>query len=284
MKYLNHLRNGMLIGMLSFTARASAQESSVPDTIFFHDGRTLVVQIDEIGLEAIIYHSADTGPRMAVDKAEVDHVKLHTGGNLKLAHDGKDTPLPSHTSRKKHVVKVDLLSPATNHLVFGYEQVVRPWMNVEAKVGVIGVGIAKQDDYRYTGFMLKAGIKFIARPAVVMRGMHLNSLVSGGYIKPELIFVSYRTAKEWLNLGSSPEPDIVKQGDFAFNLVFGDQLLLGNTVTVDAFLGIGLGTHWVRTDELVEKDQAENNPFGVLTGGSSLPIAVSGGLTVGVAF
>ena len=284
MKNLNHLRTCILIGMLSIMARASAQETTVPDTIHFRNGRTLVALVDEIGLDAITYHTYDNILRMAVDKVEVARVKLHTGSTLEFGHDPMDAQLPSLASSKKHVIKFDILSPAADHLVLGYEQVIRPWMNVEAKVGFIGVGISKQEDYEHSGLMLKAGIKFVSRPAIVMHGMRLNSLVSGSYVKSELIFASYTT--KFIgepDLGSG-EPAPEKNGNFAFNLVFGNQHLLGGGVTVDTFFGFGFGTHWVRTDEEVNKDAGEGNPFGVLIGGSSLPIAVSGGITFGVAF
>lgn len=284
MKNLNHFRSSILIGMLFIMAHASAQETTVADTIHFRNGRTMVALVDEIGLDAITYHTSDNAVRIAVDKAEVARVKLHGGSTLEFGHDPLDAQLPSLASSKKHVVKVDILSPAADHLVFGYEQVLRPWMNVEAKVGIIGVGISKQEDYKYSGLMLKAGIKFISRPAIVMHRMRLNSLVSGSYIKPELIFTSYSTKFIGGAGYSSEEPASEKDGDFAFNLVFGNQRLLGGGVTVDTFFGIGFGSHWARTDDEVDKDAEEGNPFGVLIGGSSLPIAVSAGVTFGVAF
>ncbi|MBS1769301.1 MAG: hypothetical protein JSS77_06535 [Acidobacteria bacterium] len=284
MKSLNHIRTGILIVMLSFLARASAQDPAAPDTIILHNGRSLVAFVDEIGLDAITYHVSGNSIRRSIDKLDVASVKFHTGETEKFSRDPMDAQLAALSGIKKHVVKIDVLSPAANHLVLGYEHVLMPWMNVEAKVGIIGVGIAKQEDTRYSGFMLKAGIKFISRPAVVMRGMRLNSLVRGSYVKPELIFSSYSAKLNGVSADPMNGHSTVKNGDFAFNLVFGNQHQLGGCATVDAFFGLGFGSHRARSGDEVNKDSGESKLFGVTIGPSSFPIALSAGLTFGVAF
>ncbi len=282
MKTLKHL--GIVIGMFVLVNCSSAQKTSVADTLYFRDGHSMAVQLDEVGPDAIIYRQVGETLRRSVAKSEIARITLYSGEMIKFALEPMDAKIPPQVAKRKHVVKVDILSPVVNHLVLGYEQVLRPWMNVEAKVGFIGVGIAKQGDAKYSGIMLKAGLKFINRPAIVSHGMRLNALLQGGYVKPELIYSSYTMKSTGLNGSAMLNQDPVKSGDFAFNMVFGKQHLLGGGVTVDTFFGLGFGTHWTRTKDAVDKNSGSNNSFGVLVGSSSFPIALSTGITFGVAF
>lgn len=282
MKTLKHL--GVFIGMFALVNCSSAQTSALADTLYFRDGHSMAVQLDEIGPDALIYRQVGEALRRSVAKSEIARITLHSGEMIKIALEPMDAKMPPQAAKLKHVVKVDILSPVTNHLVLGYEQVLRPWMNVEAKVGLIGVGIAKQEDAEYSGVMLKAGIKFITRPTIASHGMRLNALLQGGYVKPELIYTSYTMKSTGLNRSATHDEDPVKSGDFAFNLVLGKQHLLGGAVTVDTFFGLGFGMHWFRTSDEVDKDAGSSKLFGVMVGRSSFPIALSAGITFGVAF
>lgn len=282
MKTLKHL--GVFIGMFALVNCSSAQTSALADTLYFRDGHSMAVQLDEIGPDALIYRQVGEALRRSVAKSEIARITLHSGEMIKIALEPMDAKMPPQAAKLKHVVKVDILSPVTNHLVLGYEQVLRPWMNVEAKVGLIGVGIAKQEDAEYSGVMLKAGIKFITRPTIASHGMRLNALLQGGYVKPELIYTSYTMKSTGLNGSATHDEDPVKSGDFAFNLVLGKQHLLGGAVTVDTFFGLGFGMHWFRTSDEVDKDAGSSKLFGVMVGRSSFPIALSAGITFGVAF
>jgi hypothetical protein len=282
MKTLKHL--GVFIGMFALVNCSSAQTSALADTLYFRDGHSMVVQLDEIGPDALIYRHVGETLRRSVARSEIARITLHSGEMIKIALEPMDAKMPPQAAKRKHVVKVDILSPVANHLVLGYEQVLRPWMNVEAKVGLIGVGIANSEEAKYSGVMLKAGIKFITRPTIASHGMKLNALLQGGYVKPELIYTSYTKKPTGLNGYSTLDQDPVKSGDFAFNMVFGKQHLLGGAVTVDTFFGLGFGMHWSRTSEEVNKDSGSDHMFGVLVGNSSFPIALSAGITFGVAF
>lgn len=282
MKTLKHL--GVFIGMFALVNCSSAQTSALADTLYFRDGHSMVVQLDEIGPDALIYRQVGETLRRSVARSEIARITLHSGEMIKIALEPMDAKMPPQAAKRKHVVKVDILSPVANHLVLGYEQVLRPWMNVEAKVGLIGVGIANSEEAKYSGVMLKAGIKFITRPTIASHGMKLNALLQGGYVKPELIYTSYTKKPTGLNGYSTLDQDPVKSGDFAFNMVFGKQHLLGGAVTVDTFFGLGFGMHWSRTSEEVNKDSGSDHMFGVLVGNSSFPIALSAGITFGVAF
>ncbi|MBL7940062.1 MAG: hypothetical protein JNL43_11940 [Flavobacteriales bacterium] len=280
------------ITLLVTIALSSAATSTAlaQDTLFFHSGRIVAGTVDEIGLDAITYHEASGTVRLVVEKNEVARIKLHDGRVLAYRAESLGVEYSQDVLSKKHVVKMELLSLACDHLTLGYEQVLKPWMNLEARASYIGVGNGAMEP-QATGLMVAAGMKFISRPDHVVRGMKLGHPLHGRYVKPEILFNTYTITSEhvdYYNFSaggrySYEKPVHVTYSNVVVNVVFGKQRFLGDGLTLDTWVGIGYGAQAVNGNNAYEEETRSYNYSHVLLG-KELPIALSCGMSLGLAF
>lgn len=249
------------------------------DTLVLHNGQKLLVQVDEIGLEEIKYHRPGQNVVMVVDKEQVTRVALHDGNTIALQHDPMSVTFDAKAMAKKQVVKMEVLSLALDHLTLSYERVIKPWMNVEGRMSVIGVGNARLGD-RGHGVMFAAGMKFISRPDQFQRGMRLGHPLAGRYVKPEILINTFNadyTYDGWSNSGAGS----TRYTNVAINVILGKQRFLGDGITFDTWVGIGYGFQTTgQGSGFADRTWCYNH---VLLG-STLPIALSAGMSLGVAF
>ncbi|HEX2617514.1 MAG TPA: hypothetical protein VHL57_08220 [Flavobacteriales bacterium] len=253
--------------------------ATAQDTLYLQTGKSLVVHVDEIGLEEVKYHVPGQEVVRVIDREEVRRIGLHDGTAIAVPHDPMSVAYDPRLLAKKNAVKMEVLSLALDHLTFGYERVIKPWMNVEGRMSVIGVGNAKLGD-RGHGVMFAAGIKFISRPEQFQRGMRLGHPLAGRYVKPEILINSFTAGyvyDGWFNTGGNS----TRYTNVALNVILGKQRFLGDGITFDTWIGIGYG--FQTTDQgsgFADRTWCYNH----LLLGNSLPIALSAGMSLGVAF
>jgi hypothetical protein len=166
------------------------------------------------------------------------------------------------------LLKVEFFSPLTGNLTIGYENYTGNGISWETKVGIIGAG--KNIDGQ-KGAFLKFGPKFKISPDYVTKDMRASHPLKGTYLKPEL-FVAYFTGENYYDYVANEN---VKQSVSAFALMlnFGRQVVFNNKFSVDWYVGIGYG---------VSKDEYGGYQYGMIGGYNEVPIALSGGLTLGI--
>ncbi|HRH38822.1 MAG TPA: hypothetical protein PK760_10780, partial [Flavobacteriales bacterium] len=241
----------IILMLLALRALLVHFNANAQDTLFLNTGSYLTGKVEEVGLDEVKYRTADDGGTIirVVDRSTLRRIKLANGQTITVDNDPMSAGYTSAALARKHIVKVDFLSPAFNHITFGYEQMIKPWMNVEAKLGYIGLGI-NGNGYDYSGFLAKVGMKFISKPEFIMRGMRLSHPMRGRYIKPEIMFSSYtrKTDGYWqdgfFGGGYFQGPSSIHFTSVAFNVVFGKQAVLGEHFTTDWFVGVGYGNTW----------------------------------------
>lgn len=269
---------------------AAAPTVQAQDTLFFRSGRILAATVDEIGLDDITYHEASDGVRLVVEKNKVARIKMRDGRVLAYREESLGVEHSQAVLNKKHVVKMELLSLAFDHLTLGYEQVLKPWMNVEARASYIGVGNGAMAP-QATGMIVAAGVKFISRPDHVVRGMKLGHPLHGRYVKPEILFNNFTITKQrvdyfdWTGGGHYVQDKDVRlrYTNVLVNVVFGKQRFLGDGLTLDTWVGIGYGAQAVSGNSAYEEETRSYNYSHVLIG-RNLPLALSCGMSLGVAF
>lgn len=179
-----------------------------------------------------------------------------------------------YENQKKSIIKMEFFSPLTGHTTFGYERYIKDWISWEAKVGFIGLGVDNQE-LNAAGILLKGGPKFKLNPDFVTRDLRGSHLLSGKYIRPEIVASIY----------SEDEIQYTSRGDirtrkdfssFAFLINYGRQYVLADVMSIDYHVGIGYGF------DNIGNDSGGKYHHSHTLGDSSFPVAISAGFTIGV--
>ena len=137
----------------------------------------------------------------------------------------------NYDTQKKRVIKMEFFSPLTGNTTFGYESFIKDWVSWEAKVGIIGLGTDPAES-EPSGFLFKGGPKFKLNPDFVTDGTKGSHLLSGKYIRPELVFSHY---SEYVDDFSGIDINTSRK-DFTsigFLITYGHQYVLANIMTLD---------------------------------------------------
>jgi hypothetical protein len=284
MKPKHHL---ILILLMVLTDSAFAQ-----DTLFYRNGSTQIVKVMEVGTDEVKYRDWKTpdAPQFSVLKDDLKKIGFIDGNQLRFEEDMLSVAPNYEAAKKTHAIKVNFLSPLFNHLCFGYEGLVKKGMSTEFKLGIIGVGNDNvEEQYSNTsGAYFKAGVKFINTPNYVVKGMKRTHPLRGGYIKPEIIYSVFEKTVA-TNSGSWNAPQQFETGTFhnyAFNLVFGKQWIMGDIVTLDLSFGIGYGgqSTTVNYKEMDGESYFEEQAYSHVYAGPDFPMIFNSALTIGVLF
>lgn len=269
------------------------------DTLYYTNGNQIVGKVEEVGTDQVSYRANTGGSevKVVVKKMELARIVFQNGQQLDFdtnkdgiaptgnAYYNKHEPDPTD---KKHAFKVDFISPTLNHFVIGYEQVVGDRINIEFKLGYIGLE-TKTREYLYNyentqGYMAKVGIKFLHHPE-----RYHEQALTGWYLKPELMYSRWTGMR--LESNYAPYPyhltwTEVKYtvSSVALNLVIGRQVLLGRRVTLDLFGGLGYGFQNIGTSPSFNNDKFHAYSYSHLQVNQYIPLAMSGGLLFGYAF
>ncbi len=268
----------LLIVCLFFSLLANSQD------IIRTKKDTILSKVVEIGIEEIKYRNFNNldGPIFVLPKTDVIEITYENGTKTLLKPDSYDVTTAATSMRNKtHAVKYEFLSPLGGDLVFGYETMLKVGTNLEFKIGLIGVGFGENAE-NASGVFFKGGVKFLTRPSYVQRGIKYSHGLAGFYIKPEVIFNTYK--KKEVNSGVT-KANIT---NYALDIVFGKQYILGNSVTMDFYFGIGYGIRSTSYDtNSINNSDFENEgsyEYSHIFGGKDSPLVTTGGFTIGVLF
>jgi hypothetical protein len=278
--------------LLLFILMIAGSGAFSQDTLFYRNGSSQVVKVMEVGTDEVKYRDwkSPYAPQFSVPKDDIKRIAFLDGNQLRFEEDMLSVAPNYEAAKKTHAIKVNFLSPLFNHLCFGYEGLVKKGMSTEFKLGIIGVGNDNvEEQYSNTsGAYFKAGVKFINAPNYVVKGMKRTHPLRGGYIKPELIYSVFEKTV-MTSSGSWNAPQQFETGTFhnyAFNIVFGKQWIMGDIVTLDFGFGIGYGGQSTTVDykdldgELYFEEQAYSHVFT----GPNFPLVLNSALTIGVLF
>lgn len=257
---------------------------------------TIRSKVVEIGIEEIKYRDYNNleGPIFVLPKTDVIEITYENGTKTLFKPDSYDVTEAATSMRNKtHAVKFEFLSPLGGDLVFGYETMLKVGTNLEFKVGLIGVGFG-DNAKNASGAFFKGGIKFLTRPSYVQRGVKYSHGLAGFYIKPEVIFNSYKKEKSYNSTNYNVYPYTYTSGvtkvsitNYALDIVLGKQYILGNSITIDFYFGIGYGIRSTSydTNSVTNSDfENESNEYSHVFGGKDSPMVMTGGFTIGVLF
>ncbi len=252
------------------------------DTAFAQDiivrlnNDSLKVKVLEVGTDKIKFRrfGMKTGPILEIYKNQVKEVIFENGTHLTILYDIHMVTPDMIVKERSHGIKVDFIAPVLNHITIGYEQKLKPGINLEIKAAYIGPRISTAIKPA-KGFFVKGGLKFIWLTEAIRNGMRYTPPLQGSYFKPELIYSRYTTDDENGKINFS---------NYAFNILFGNQFIIDNFLTFDFFGSVGFALQYSSYKPVSVKDKQDvdfNYAFSHLYFGENLPLIVGGGLTVG---
>ena len=221
------------------------------DTLFYTNGKHIVGQVEEVGLDLVRYRTASGAASVliVVEKRDLARVKLAGGQEFFMNPVLQGPVAKSDFLARVNAVSLDIMSPAFDHVTVGYERRLARHINLNVKVGYIGLGVYRNGGPYYNeqdrGALIKAGVKFILpsgrRRIPTARDEHP---LNGWYFRPELIFSDWMKYQTYVG-PYGPEQDSKRNyTSAALQLSYGRQWVLGERFIFDMYASMGYGVQW----------------------------------------
>lgn len=249
---------------------------------------TIDCWITEIGSVEIKYFDKrlPQGPLIVIPKVDVLEIIYESGEHLNLKADSNIVQLSSHKIFKIQAIKVELLSLFANNFAFVYERNLKYGLNLEGKFAFIFPGPSEDVD-EASGYYITAGIKYLLHPGSLDKGIKSLQPLYGSYVKPEIIFNTYTSDLNIINNQTQSLRE-VRFYNYALNLVWGKQFIVGNKITFDFYFGMGYGF------QKTVYEKKDGDQYGLIESGEVFshyyvddpewPLIVSFGVNMGVIF
>jgi hypothetical protein len=210
------------------------------------------VKVIEVGTTEIKYKTwpvVESMPLMVENKDRIRKIILENGTVMKFAED-EFSNAANYATQRKIAVKLDPFIIPRGVISIAGEYSIKPGMSAEVGLGYIGIGNYDNSEFwefdKANGFFLRAGVKFINQPSYYMKGMRYAHILKGGYIRPELVYLSNTNTSTIVTYGNFPpynRADVNAELKFiggGFFLNFGKQWVFSDVFLVDFFVGPGI--------------------------------------------
>jgi hypothetical protein len=139
----------------------------------------------------------------------------------------------------KNALKFHALSLLGGSIAFSYERSIKPGMSFEIGGGYIyGINDSLQNT-RDQGYIIRGGLKFMRPPKYYINKGVYGHLLKGSYIKPEIIFNSFKRENTGLSTPNLKVWDYISSTSIVLNM--GKQVVYGNKFLIDWYGFIGYG-------------------------------------------
>ncbi len=273
----------------------SAINAVAQDIIYKKDKTEINAKVTEVSVNEIKYKEANfpDGPEFTMSTTDIIKIKFSNGREMNFSADPYSLSKDVDIREKNHVAKFEFFSPLTQDIAFGYEFMLKVGINIETKLGIIGPGFSPNTD-NASGAFVKVGPKFLLSSDYVTPGMQYSHAMRGRYIKPELCVSIYSKMMDVYSStygSSTTQKEKVKYGSYGVSLVYGRQVILGQTMTLDWYFGIGYAFH---TANVVNSTKTSSSTYinesyktegtydySHLYFGKDFPMTMSAGITIG---
>ncbi|MBP7245773.1 MAG: hypothetical protein KBA99_10790 [Bacteroidia bacterium] len=294
MKESPRISNVVILSVLFilFACQIKAQ-----DTLIYKNNDKRIVKLLELGIDEIKFRNLEDSSDVTrvIEKAEIKEIRLANHEIIRFNEDLMDARLSDDDQKKNQAIKLNFFAPLMNHLSFSYERMIKPWVNVEGELGVIGVGFANNEEDA-SGFLFRGGLKLIRRPDFQVRGQKLTHVLHGKYFKPEILYNRYSKRITYDPGFFSTAPSYTDKLDYSnlsIIMNFGKQYYVKGGFLIDLYFGLGYGAQFVNGKQVKdfnssiyqsEEDYNDNFPYTHLQGNASFPISFTFGMRFGLAF
>ena len=240
---------------------------------------TIDCKIKEIGEELIRYTTPESGEDLefSIDKNNVLKIVFSDGREMTFSHTMFEKE--HDETQRKNAIKLSFLSIVYNSPTFSYERSIKPGQSMVFGLGVIGAGYDAPDK-KAKGVILKAGYKFMTSPSYYKRKLRYAHVLKGGYVKPEITFITYTSLRYRVDDIDNHEFDYEERERTTLCTVMitgGKQWVFNDIFLIDLFGGLGYGFGH-KPDN---KDRWHYNFIGVV---DHMPLAFTAGINIGILF
>jgi hypothetical protein len=308
MKTLKILFFILLPVMLLYGKTSTAQD--LRDTIVTKNNTSIICKITKITDADIEYKKDKETDAIiyVISKTKVRELHLANGKVELILPDEMDMNQEAQIIDKRSAIKFHFFSPFFDHLAVTYEKSIKMGLNLETTFGLINnsmfsFSIGKNQNLTQ-GATIVFGPKFILGHSFYIKGMKYSHPLKGSYFKPEIIFTSFavRNVDCRVYTGSYSQYtnyiSDVKVNGASLLLNYGNQFILGNTLTFGFNLGFGYSlvkskyTNKALNNALSqsspyyysEPDQYSTYLFNQMRFDDNFPLVVSGNITLGYIF
>lgn len=287
--------------LLVIIITALCNSLSAQDLIIKKNNEQLKVKVIEIGTKEIKFRLFDSpdGPIITLNKSDIKTIKIG-GGKNDVVLNMDDNPMSVSNSAildKTSSIKFNFFSPLSRHLAFSYEWMQKPGFNWEVGLGVIGPGLSLKEifyDSKPKGGFLRGGAKFLLGNSsdYELEGVKYAHPLKGRYIKVEMILNTFSetqqvdTSRYFYSTTSNYIPVKNSYQSLCLNIQYGRQFIVGNTLTLGYYWGIGYGIE-NKTSSLVTSNYYDTysvERYSHTYFGKDFPIVFTAGFTIGYIF
>lgn len=303
MKTLNNnkMKNVITGLVLMLNASIFAQ-----DLIITKNNQKITAKVIEVGTTEVKfkYFDAQDGPTISMKKSDIKTMKIKGKNGDNTFDLGNNDPMSTSHNMimdKTSSFKFNFFSPLSNHLAFSYEWMQKPGFNWEVGLGIIGPGVNTlgEENSKPRGAFVKGGAKFLigSTSDFEVEGLRYAHPLKGRYIKPEITLNAFSTSYQidttsWFMMSSNNPTNSEKLNvknsyqSISFNLLYGRQYIVGNSITMGYYVGLGYSIENMSSN-LASNDNYygwDSNRYSHTYGGKEFPITFTSGFNVGYIF
>lgn len=303
----------IFLPILVFIGKAGMAQD-LRDTIVTKHNELIICKVTKITDTDIEYKKEKEADAIVyvISKSKVKEIRLGNGTIETITRDEMDMNPEAEIIDKRSAVKFNFFSPFFDHLAFTYEKSIRMGLNIEGTIGLINNSMfdfSVSNRSKLTqGFTLVVGPKFILGHSFYIKGMKYSHPLKGSFFKPEIILTSFAVRNihyNFYNGNTYPYQYTTYDTDLKVNsasllLTYGNQFILGNTLTFGFNFGLGYSflSHKYTNDDLNKIISQNNNNnyyygdaseyttylFNQVRLGSNFPLTLSSNITLGYIF
>lgn len=169
------------------------------------------------------------------NKQELSYVKGVTKQKFKETNSSS-----YYDNQHKNAIKFHALSILGGSLAFSYERSIKPGMSFEIGLGYIfGIADSSNNNTKDKGYIIRGGVKFMRPPSYYEKHRAYAHLLKGVYLKPEVIFNSFKRENNGLSTPTLKVWDYISSTSLVLNM--GKQVVYSDRFLIDWYGFIGYG-------------------------------------------
>lgn len=190
---------------------------------------------------------------------------------------------------KQNMISYGFFSPLNDHISVEYDRIVSDNIMITCQAGIITSGMNQPTEATgnttVSGGYGEIGAKLFLQQDYASYGRRGYYVPEGLYFKPQLTITAFTNTTTTTNYSyyAYPAPSTTNQNAYtgvALSINLGGQWVIAKCIVIDAYCGLGCCFTGVSSSN----EPVIDNYYSYLSAGPSFPVAVEGGINIGVPF